>query len=60
MPEGQRALFTAQRFKNINLDAGIGNVILSTHNMRDAHFKVIHHRREGIKRRTIGADQHRV
>ena len=28
--------------------------------MRDAHFKIIHDRREGIKRRTIRADQHGV
>ena len=41
MPEGERILFAAQRFKNINLNAGIGDVILTADDMGDPHLQII-------------------
>ena len=60
MCEPQIPWTAAQGRIDVDLDAGVGHVILAPHHMGDAAGQVIHDRGEGIKRRAVFPDQHRI
>ena len=50
----------AERREQVDLHAGVGDVVLAADDVGDAGVDVVHHRGEGVERRAVGADQHRV
>ena len=50
----------AERLPEVDLHAGVGDVVLAADDMGDAALEVVDHAGEGIERGAVGAQQHRV
>ena len=50
----------AERLPEVDLHAGVGDVVLAAHDVRDAAFQVVHDGGEGVERRAVAADHHRI
>ena len=56
----ERGNLSAQRLENLDLHAGIGDVIFAAHDVGDLEIHIVHHRRQRVEKRAVLADQHRV
>ncbi len=50
----------AQRLEDLDLRAGVGDVVLAADHMGDAEVDVVDHRGQRVEIGAVGADQHRV
>ena len=49
-----------KRLEDLDLGAGVGDVVLAPDHMGDLHVDVVHHRRQGVEEQAVLTDQHGV